>query len=90
MAQLKVENVEKDLKQEGFTSDQVKAVKDAIEANTTSEPQNKAVIFLGWATLALVVGGILLAYIGKTVPDPLWTVLGTGFGGLAGIFMGKK
>ena len=51
---------------------------------------DKAVIFLGFATLIVAVGGILLAAIDKTAPDALWTALGAGIGGLAGIFTGKE
>ena len=54
------------------------------------ETLDKAVMFLGLATLALVVGGILLAAMGKDVPEPLWSVLGAGIGGLAGVFMGRR
>jgi len=50
---------------------------------------NKAVIFLGFATLIVALGGILLAALDKTPPDALWTALGAGIGGLAGIFTGK-
>jgi len=48
------------------------------------------VIFLGFATLIVAVGGILLAAINKEAPDALWTALGAGIGGLAGIFTGKE
>jgi hypothetical protein len=44
----------------------------------------------GWATIELAMGIILLAGLGKAVPEALWSSLGAGIGGLAVIFMGKQ
>ena len=90
MMPLELEKVKKDLDKQGFTPEQTRTIQDVIIANLKPETLDKAVVFLGLVTLALVVGGILLAGIGKEVPEPLWSVLGAGIGGLAGIFMGKK
>jgi hypothetical protein len=90
MAQLQIEKVKEDLRQEGFTSEQTEKVQKAIQANLPPETYNKAVLFLGWATVALTLGSIILAILGKTVPEALWGALGAGIGGLAGIFMGKQ
>lgn len=61
-----------------------------ISGNLPPETYNKAVIFLGWATVVLTLGSILLAGLDKEVPEALWGALGAGIGGLAGIFMGKE
>ena len=47
-------------------------------------------LFLGIATLVLTLGCVLLAIVGKTIPEALWTVLGACIGGLAGVYMGKS
>ena len=88
--QVEVQKVKEDLAKHGFTPDQAQKVQEVIIANMKPETLDKAVVFLGLATLALIVGGILLAGLGREVPDPLWSVLGAGIGGLAGVFMGKK
>ncbi len=89
MAQLKVEKIAKDLEEKGIDPGTIAKVKSTIE-NIKPETINKAVHFLGWATVVLALGGILLAVLGKTVPEALWGALGAGIGGLAGIFMGKQ
>lgn len=61
-----------------------------ISANLPPETYKKAVIFLGWATVALALGSMLLAGLAKEVPEALWGALGAGIGGLAGIFMGRE
>jgi hypothetical protein len=53
------------------------------------ETLTSAVIFLGLATLVLAVGSMALVLNDKTVPEALWSALGAGIGGLAGIFMGQ-
>lgn len=88
--QVEVQKVKEDLAKHGFTPDQTQKVQEVIIANMKPETLDKAVVFLGLATLALIVGGILLAGLGREVPDPLWSVLGAGIGGLAGVFMGRK
>ncbi len=88
--QIEVQKVKEDLARHGFTPDQAQKVQEVIIANMKPETLDKAVVFLGLATLALIVGGILLAALGREVPDPLWSVLGAGIGGLAGVFMGRK
>ncbi|MGB8316782.1 MAG: hypothetical protein WCE54_01560 [Ignavibacteriaceae bacterium] len=88
--QVEVQKVKEDLARHGFTPDQAQKVQEVIIANMKPETLDKAVVFLGLATLALIVGGILLAGLGREVPDPLWSVLGAGIGGLAGVFMGRK
>ena len=89
MAQLDVQKVVKDLEDKGIDSATVEKVSRTIE-NLKPETFDKAVFFLGLVTLLLAIGSILLAGFAKTVPDALWGALGTGIGGLAGIFMGKK
>jgi hypothetical protein len=89
MAQLKVEKVVQALPT-GLSADQVQQVKNAIVANLPPETYGKAILFLGWATVLLVVGSVGLALLGKMVPDALWGALGAGIGGLAGVFMGKE
>jgi len=90
MAQLKVGKVTKTLMDEGFTPEQVDKVEKTIKANLPPETYNNAVIFLGWATLVLVVGSMILVGLNKPLPEPLWGAVGAGIGGLAGIFTGKE
>lgn len=90
MSQLQVEKVEEALEQQGFSPEEMQIVKGVILANLPPETYNKAILFLGWATVALVVGSIVLASLDKTVPEALWGALGAGIGGLAGVFMGKQ
>ncbi len=58
MAQLQVKKVEEILEKEGFSPEQTRKVRSAINANLPDEAYNKAVVFLGWVTVALVVGSI--------------------------------
>jgi flavorubredoxin len=88
MAQLKVAAIMKDLQEKGVDSAAIEKVKNTLE-NMKPETIDKAVLFLGWATLILALGSIVLAVLGKTVADALWGALGAGIGGLAGIFMSK-
>ena len=90
MAQLKIEKIEKDLAGKGVDQATVEKVKSTIIENMKPESIDKAVLFLGWATVVLAVGSVVLAGISKTVPEALWGALGAGIGGLAGIFMGKQ
>jgi hypothetical protein len=90
MAQLQIKKIEKPLEEQGFTQEQIQKVKNTILVNLKPETYDKAVIFLGWVTLALALGSILLVSIGKSVPEALWGTLGAGIGGLAGIFIGKQ
>lgn len=89
MPKFDFKKLDANLEIQGFNDPQTR---EKILNTIKTVPENtydKAVIFLGAATLVVAVGGILLAAIGKTVPDALWTALGAGIGGLAGIFTGK-
>ncbi len=90
MAQLRVEKVADDLAGQGVDADTIAKVRSTITANMPPETIDKAVVFLGLTTIVLALGGIFLPGLGKAVPEALWTALGAGIGGLAGIFMGKK
>lgn len=87
MAQLKVAAIMKDLQEKNVDIATIEKVKNTLE-NMKPETIDKAVLFLGWATLILALGSIMLAVLDK-VPDALWGALGAGIGGLAGIFMSK-
>ena len=89
MPKFDFKKLDQNLEVQGFNDPQTKEkILNAFKG--VPEPTyNKAVIFLGAATLIVAVGGILLAALNKTVPDALWTALGAGIGGLAGIFTGK-
>jgi hypothetical protein len=89
MAQWKVENIAKDLQEKGVDTGTIEKVKSTIE-NLKPETIDKAVLFLGWATVVLALGSIVLTGLDKKVPEALWGALGAGIGGLAGIFMGKQ
>ena len=90
MAQLSVQKVEEALKAEGFSAADTQKVRGAIMAHLPAKTYNTAILFLGWATVALAVGSIVLAGVGNAVPEALWGALGAGIGGLAGIFMSKE
>ena len=90
MPKLDFKKLDANLEAQGFNDPQTR---EKIINSIKTMPEktyDKAVIFLGFATLIVAVGGILLAAIGGTVPDALWTALGAGIGGLAGIFTGKN
>lgn len=41
-------------------------------------------------TLALVAGSVTLIALGKTVPDPIWTLGGTALGGLTALLVSTR
>ena len=90
MGQLQVKEIMKDIKSEGFDDEQSQKIEKVIKSYIPPEAFNQAVLFLGWVTVVLAVGSILLASLDKSLPEALWGALGAGIGGLAGIFMGKK
>ncbi len=90
MAQLLVGKLMDAMQDANLNQDQKEKVEKALKDNLPAGTYNAAVKFLGWSTLLLVVGGIVLAALGKAVPEGLWTVLGAGIGGLAGIFVGNR
>lgn len=77
-----------ELAHEGLDDAQKAKVEDVIK-NLPDKTYNAAVIFLGIATVSMVIGAVVLAAIDKSV-DALWGALGAGIGGLAGIFMGSQ
>lgn len=92
MAQLiEVEKVARGLQAKGIDPATVEKVKSTIIENIEPKTIDKAVLFLGWVTVVLAAGSIILAVLNNNaVPDALWGALGAGIGGLAGIFMGKQ
>jgi hypothetical protein len=90
MARQLNEKVEEILQKEGFDAEQSRKIGSAIRSILPGPVYNKAVVFLGWATVVLALGSILLAGVEREVPEALWGALGAGIGGLAGIFMGKE
>lgn len=90
MRKANIELVARTLADEGFDEAQTQKVKAAIAASLPEKTYNMAVVYLGVATVALVLGSILLGGLGKEVPEALWGALGAGIGGLAGVFMGNQ
>ena len=90
MPKFDFKQLDKSLDVEGIQDPQVKEKIVSAIKSLPEKTYDKAVIFLGYVTLLVAVGGILLAALNKTVPDALWTALGAGIGGLAGIFTGKN
>jgi len=84
------EKVTADLQAAGATPDLVKAARMSIEQNMPKITYTLAVKFLGWATLLLIAGAITSLLIHKSASEALWTAVGAGLGGLAGIFTGKS
>jgi len=89
MARIQLDKLEQNLMGAQLTPEQTEKVKAAVAASLPEKTYNMAVIFLGIATVALVLGSILLGGLGD-VPEPLWGALGAGIGGLAGVFVGKS
>ena len=85
-----IENVEKTLQAKNINPATIEEVKSAIIEHMTPKSIENAVLFLGLATVSLAFGSIVLAGLDKTVPEALWSALGAGIGGLAGIFMGRQ
>lgn len=90
MADLKVKEIREALVAEGLPQEKVDAALVRFLQDIKPETIHLAVVFLGLATLILTAGSVYLAACGKTVPEALWTALGAGIGGLAGIYMGKR
>ena len=89
MIKLRLEKIARALEEGGVDQNTIERVKSVIES-LEPETFDKAIIFLGWSTIILAIGSILLTGLGKPVPEALWSALGAGIGGLAGIFMGKQ
>lgn len=90
MAKLQIEKIEKELKEEGLDDAQSKQAISIMKANLPVKTLTAAIHYLGWATLLLVVGCIVLPYYDKTPPEAIWGALGAGIGAMAGIFVDKK
>jgi len=90
VTEFRFEKLEHDLESRGVSEADREKVKEALVANLPARTYNAAVVYLGIATVALVLGSILLGGLNKEVPEALWGALGAGIGGLAGIFMGKQ
>lgn len=90
MPKFDFEKLDKSLESEGIKDPQTKEKVISAIKSVPARTYNKAIIFLGFATLIVALGGILLAALDKNVPDALWTALGAGIGGLAGIFTGRE
>jgi len=89
MARIQFDKLEQNLIGAQLTPEQTEKVKAAVAASLPEKTYNMAVIFLGIATVLLVLGSILLAWV-SVVPDSLWGPLGAGIGALAGVFVGKS
>lgn len=85
MTMYKTEEIVSALQNDGFTEAQVQRVASILQAAPRPRVYVWAVVFLGAATYVLALGAILL----RATPDALWTAVGAGLGGLAGIFMGR-
>ncbi|NLN31241.1 MAG: hypothetical protein GX158_08450 [Bacteroidales bacterium] len=89
MPRFDFEKLDANLEIQGFSDSQTREkIMNAIRA-VPEKTYDKAVVFLGIATLIVALGGIILAAMGKAVPNALWTALGEGVGGLSGSFTGK-
>ena len=84
------EKVTADLRAAGASPDIVDAARTSIEQNVPKKTYTLAVKFLGWATLLLIAGAVASLLMNKAASEALWTAVGAGLGGLAGIFTGKS
>lgn len=83
------EKVVADLIAAGAAPDILKTAQESIDKNLPKKTYTLAVKFLGWATLLLIAGAIASLLLNKSAAA-LWTAVGAGLGGLAGIFTGKN
>ena len=84
------DKVAADTQAAGGSPDIVEAVRTSIEENMPKKTYTLAVKFLGWATLLLIAGAVASLLMNKAASEALWTAVGAGLGGLAGIFTGKS
>jgi hypothetical protein len=90
MAQLWVKKIKQPWKIMGLPDDLAKNIKKTIDDYLTPERFKDVVHIVGWATLAFVLGCIVLPIFDETVPKLLWIAVGSGIGSLAGIFVANK
>jgi hypothetical protein len=93
MAKVRIDTdkIRKELIAQNVDPQVINKVDQTISANVLPESvYRSAVLYLGFATILLVVGGVLLVAICRQTPEALWAALGAGIGGLAGIFTGNK
>jgi len=84
------DNVLADLAKAGATEAMIEKARESLNANYPPKTYTVAVWFLGSATIILIVGAVASVLLGKEASDALWTAVGAGLGGLAGIFTGKS
>ena len=82
-------NIEGILLASGIPENQTKEIMERISSTIPPRVYMYAVSFLGAVTVILAIGSIVLASL-DGAPEALWTALGAGLGGLAGIFSGNK
>ncbi len=69
----------RDIEAAGATTDVIEKARVSLGKNFPAKVYNLAVVYLGLATILLVLGAVLLLWLGKEAPD-----------GLAGIFTGRS
>ena len=84
------EAVLRDLEAAGATTDVIATARVSLGKNFPEKAYNLAVVYLGLATILLVLGAVVLLWVEKAAPDGLWVALGAGIGGLAGIFTSRS
>ena len=84
------EAVLRDLEAAGATTDVIATARVSLGKKFPEKVYNLAVVYLGLATILLVLGAVVLLWLGKAAPDGLWVALGAGIGGLAGIFTSRS
>ena len=88
MARVRIERLGEALRNEGFTADQVKGITQ-VARDISEKTYNLAVVFLGVVTLLLAAGSLAALFTNTKMPEALWTLVGAGIGGLAGVFTAK-
>ena len=68
------------------TDEIVEEARRALELNFPEQTYNVAVWSLGVATNILIVGAVLSLLLERGSSDAVWTAVGAGVGGLAGVF----
>ncbi len=80
----------RDLDAAGATTEVIETARASLGKNFPEKVYSLAVVYLGIATILLVLGAVVLLWLGKEAPDGLWVAVGAGIGALAGIFTGRR
>lgn len=79
-----------DLRAAGANASGIEAARKSLDKHFTEKTYLLAVKYLGVATIILIVGAVASLLLKIPTSEALWTAVGAGLGGLAGIFTAKS